>query len=175
MVFAHSIGQDFFKDLLHYTNEHTPTDKSSIHINYELQKRLSELNVNNDLPTLLKSKKYSGEVSLTGHKEPLGGPISHKYDKCTDEFPFWSLRATPDGKKDPNMIAVDDNKHNENNNDSNDNNDSDDSNVHKEHFTQEYFTSKENFDGSNTGTIFIVIVAIIILLLTIMFFARRMK
>ena len=61
MAFAHSIGQDFYNDLLNYTNKNTSNDNNSIETSYELQKRLAYFWKHNDLPVLLKSQKFSGK------------------------------------------------------------------------------------------------------------------
>ena len=166
MAFAHSIGQNFFKDLLHYTNDKTQTDKDSIQTDYELQKRLSDFWKNNDKPTLLKSQKYSGEV-LLNKAVPLGGPLNLS-EECQDEFPYWSI-----GGNQTNSDIINENE-NENENDNENDNSDINNNVNentKEHFTQNIYGVKENFNG-NTTTVIIVVI-LIILLLSIMFFIRK--
>ena len=164
MDFAHSIGQDFFKDLLHYTNDKTQTDQASIQTDYELQKRLSDFWKNNDKPTLLKSQKYSGEV-LLNKTVPLGGPINFS-DGCLTEFPYWSIGNKQSNPEQANII-------NDDGNDNDNNNDNDNEYINtKEHFTQNIANIKENFNG-NTNIVVIVVI-LIILLLFVMFFVRKL-
>ena len=96
-------GQNYFKDLLHYSDEHTLNDNAAIEQNYQLQRRLTDFFANNDKVQLLKSQKYSGEVNLLGDKSPLGGPIDWNLNGirnvpnlndngCPPEFPFWNFK-----------------------------------------------------------------------------------
>lgn len=160
MAFAHSIGQDFFKDLLHYTDDKFKgNDNKSIKTNYELQKRLSNFWKNNDKPVLLKSEKYSGEVSLFNNKpEPLGGPINWN-NNCTDEFPFWSFSKKESLEEEKDIK-----------NPVNKNLNIEKKNNITEHFTPTIVPIKENFNGNTT---FVIIAVVAILLLTLIFFLRR--
>jgi len=174
MAFAHSIGQDFQNDLLHYTNTISSNDDNSIEISYELQKRLADYWKNNNLPVLLKSQKFSGEVSLNNKPEPLGGPINWNAESCTDEFPFWSL-----GKKSNNENKNKNKNENKNeinkqlnntyhsNHDNRDNHD----NQGKEHFTP--IGVKEEFNGGNTIFIISMILLVILLISTIFILSKK--
>lgn len=96
-------GQNYFKDLLHYSDDHTLNDNAAIEQNYQLQRRLTDFFANNDKVQLLKSQKYSGEVNLLGDKSPLGGPINWNLNGirnvpnlndhgCPSEFLFWNFK-----------------------------------------------------------------------------------
>lgn len=178
MAFAHSIGQDFQNDLLHYTNNISSNDKNSIETSYELQKRLANFWKNNDLPILLQSQKFSGEVSLNNKPEPLGGPINWCYEDCTDEFPFWSLgkkslKSDTNNENDTNDTDADyDNKH-ETDKQSNhyENTYNNYGNHGKEHFTP--LEVKEEFNGGHTIFIISMILLIILLISTIFVLSKK--
>ena len=106
MVF--SIGQNFFKDLLKSSDKVTHNDQTATEQTYLKQKRLNDYWVNNDLPVLLKSKKYGGITDLLGESEPLGGHINLHMrgarnapgihdNGCPSEYPFWKtpMHKTP--------------------------------------------------------------------------------
>ena len=173
MAFAHSIGQDFQNDLLHYTNNISSNDKNSIETSYELQKRLADFWKNNDLPVLLKSQKFSGEVSLNNKPEPLGGPINLTKENCTDEFPFFSLGKKSLKSDTHNKNNTDtDNKHKTNKQyNNNENTYGNHGNRGKEHFTP--LEVKEGFNGGHTIFIISMILLIILLISTIFVLSKK--
>lgn len=95
-----SYGQDFYNDLLKYSDHHSKDDQQAIETAYELQSRLQNYWKNNAFEALKKSEKYSGNVDLNGHKSALGGDLNPFISGINNapgtpaeasEFPFWSL------------------------------------------------------------------------------------
>jgi hypothetical protein len=110
-----SFGQNYFKDLLNYSDNKTENDTKAIKQNYQLQRRLTDYFANNDKVQLLKSQKFSGEVNLNGDKTPLGGPIDWNLSGirnvpsnkgCTEEFPFWSFNNKEGNKQKLNKVVT---------------------------------------------------------------------
>jgi hypothetical protein len=164
-----SVGQNYYKDLLNFSDKHSKNDQDAIKMDYALQKRLSDYFKNNSAPTLLFSKEYSGMID-DGIKQPLGGPINQLRDGpdnivgsgfCSQEFEFWDF-----DKKKPNNIE----KQNEiiekfTNEDYN--------NEIKENFINEGI--QENFDGNTTIPIIIGISVFIIVMLMLFFLLKGKK
>jgi len=95
-----SYGQDFYNDLLKFSDHHSKDDQKAIETAYELQSRLQNYWKNNAFEVLKKSEKYSGNVDLNGHKSALGGDLNPFISGINNapgtpaeasEFPFWSL------------------------------------------------------------------------------------
>ena len=177
-------GQNYFKDLLHYSDDHTLNDNAAIQQNYQLQRRLTDFFANNDKVQLLKSQKYSGEVNLLGDKSPLGGPIDWNLNGirnvpnlndhgCTSEFPFWSFNNKEGNNQPLNPINKNnvqkpleqkklvekfrDNKENFTDN--------------KENFT--VFDQKENFDTKNNLWWIILIIVVPILIFIVIYYLSK--
>ena len=176
-------GKNYFKDLLHYSDDHTLNDNSAIQQNYQLQRRLTDFFANNDKVQLLKSKKNSGEVNLLGDKSPLGGPIdwnlngirnvpSHTDGGCPLEFPFWSFNNKEGNNQVLNPVVINkinpieqkkliekftDNKENFTDN--------------KENFT--VLNQKENFDTKNNLLWIILIIVVPILIFFIIYYLSK--
>lgn len=172
MAFAHSIGQDFYNNLLNYTNENTTNDNNSIETSYELQKRLAEFPKNHALPILIKSQKYSGGISLDNKPEPLGGPINLTKENCTDEFPFWSLenKYNNTNKNEHKHEDKHENKHEDEDKDEL-NKEFDNTHYGKEHFTP--IEVKEGFNGGHSIFIISAILLIILLISTIFVLSKK--
>lgn len=171
MAFAHSIGQDFQNDLLHYTNNISSNDKNSIETAYELQKRLAFFWKNNDLPVLLKSQKFSGGGALNNKPEPLGGPINLYYEDNTDEFPFWSL-----GNKSNKSNNTNKNEHEDKLKNKPEDKDDLNEEINNTHYGKEHFTPievKEEFNGGHTIFIISMILLIILLISTIFVLSKK--
>ena len=168
MTFAHSLGQDFYNDLLNYTNENSLNNNNSIETSYELQKRLADFWKNNGLPTLVKSQKYSGETSLYNKSEPLGGPINLTEEHNTDEFPFWSMKDTSHKSNTNETIKTSKSIDNRN-----ETSKSIDNNYQKENFTP--VEVKEEFNEEGGNIIFIIVMIFIILLLISTLFVLSKK
>ena len=166
-----SIGQNFFNDLLESSDKRTHNDQKAIKQTYDLQKRLNDFWINNDIPVLLKSKKFAGMNNVVGDSEPLGGSINLQrcgarnapgscIHGCPDEYPFWG--TTKENKQD-----------------------------HKENFENineaveqpeiiEKFTvdnvigQKENFSGTTSMILWIVLIVVLVLSLGgYLFFTRN--
>ena len=165
-----SLGKNYFKELLHYTTDHTKNDTDAIKMERELQFRLANYFQDNPTPTLLFSKKYSGMVDYNDQKEPLGGSINPlragennvpSSGACPPEFPFWSFSEKKKDKKNENENEKDEKV--ENHNDL------------IENFTNEDFKDfgiKENFDGSTIIPIIVGVIVLIVVLL-ILYFSLR--
>ena len=171
-----SIGQNFFKNLLESSNKSTnDIDKKSIKETYQLQKRLQDFFVNNDIPVLLKSQKYSGMKDLLGESEPLGGHINFKrcgarnapgscIDGFPDEYNFWG-----------NIISKQDNSKDKKHHYSKDEIVENFNNIVEQPKLIENFSivdHKENFNGNNMSIIIIIII-ILIILITFFYFIHK--
>jgi len=159
-----SIGQNFFNDLLESSDKRTHNDQKAIEQTYLLQKRLNDFWVNNDIPVLLKSKEFGGMVDLLDNPEPLGGhinwqrcgarnaPGSCKHG-CPDEYQFWGTT-----KENKSEIKIDKKENFENINE-----------VVEQPEIIENFTvdnvigHKENFSGTTSMTLWIVLIVVIVL------------
>ena len=153
-----SYGQDFYNDLLKYSDHHSKDDQKAIEIAYELQSRLQNYWKNNAFEALKKSEKYSGNVDLNGHKSALGGDLNPFISGINNapstpaeasEFPFWSLNDKGNiinTKKNNTQSNMQINNNNNNNN-------------NKEYLTD---TGKNSDDGKN-DQIYIWIMGIIII------------
>lgn len=173
-----SIGQNFFKDLLESSNKRTDyNDKKSITHSYQLVKRLQDFYVNNNMPILLKSEKYSGMKDLLGETEPLGGHINFRrcgarnapgscIDGFPDEYNFWgNIISKQENSKDKKKQDNSNEKINENFN-----------NIIEQPKLIENFSivdHKENFDGNNKVIIIIIIIILIILITFFIYFKHK--
>ena len=176
---AFSIGQNFFNDLLKTSNNISQDDNSSINLTYLKQKRLNDYWVNNDIPVLLNSEKYSGIKNLLGKDEPLGGTINLQRcgarnapgicnNGCPNEYPFWGVSENKE--QNVKIKNIDENNvNNVHNNQYHSANKENFTNIsnNKENFTnisnnKENFTNISNNDN-NYISLIIFIVFIIIL------------
>ena len=164
-----SIGQNFFNDLLESSDKRTHNDQKAIEQTYHLQQRLDRFWKNNDIPVLLKSKQFSGMPDLQGNAEPLGGSINWQLcgidnapgsciNGCPDEYPFWG--TTKENKKDQ--------KENfENINEA----------VEQPEIIEKFtvMDKKENFSGTTSMTLWIVLIVVLVLLCLggFLFFTRN--
>lgn len=149
-----SIGQNFFNDLLESSDKTNYDDKKAIEQTYLKQKRLNDFWVNNDIPVLLKSQEFGGMVDLLGNKEPLGGHINllrcgtrnapdSCVNGCPDEYPFW--KETKQNKKENINETIEEPKIIEN-------------------FTiDEIIGNKENFSGTTSMILWIVLIVVLLL------------
>ena len=164
---AFSIGQNFFNDLLKSSDKTTINSDNAINETYLKQKRLNDFWVNNDIPVLLKSKKFSGMKDFNGESEPLGGHINWSRDGarnapgsckngCCSEYPFW-------GSTNNNIVKNKENKEN------------------KENFIEtnlnnkEYLTETSNNNDTLQGTIPWIVIIILILLMLFFTFIVNVK
>ena len=171
MAFAHSKGQDFNNDLLHYTNcntvnnDNTLNDEKSIKTAYELQKRLANFWKNNQLSVLLKSQKYSGEVSYNNEPEPLGGPINSSEEG--EEFPFWELESkSSNTNEDKNEDTNEDTNEDKNEDTNEDTNEEDKKNNVTNNNVKEKFSPLDVKEEFNGGTI-VAIIGVILLIIAV--------
>lgn len=165
-----SIGQNFNKDLLEYSDKQTKHHDSekAIKLTYDLQYRLAHYFQNNDKEILLKSQKNSGMKDEYGKNVPLGGEINflrHGPDNLSgtckglicNEFPFWGTlneKKTDDKEDKENFENMD--------------NTIDQPHLMDQPELIENFTmlgQKEHLSGKNTKTLTIVIIVVLILLL----------
>ena len=161
-----SIGQNFNKDLLEYSDKQTKHNDSekAIKLTYDLQYRLAHYFQNNDKEILLKSQKNSGMKDEYGKNVPLGGEINflrHGPDNLSgtckglicNEFPFW---GTLNDKKTDYQEDQEDQE-----------NTIDQPQLMDQPELIENFTmlgQKEHLDGKNSKTLMIVIIVVLILL-----------
>ena len=164
-----SIGQNFFNDLLESSDKRTHNDQKAIEQTYLLQQRLDRFWKNNDIPVLLKSKQFSGMPDLQGNADPLGGSINWQLcgidnapgsciNGCPDEYLFWG--TTKENKKDQ--------KENfENINEA----------VEQPEIIEKFtvMDKKENFSGTTSMTLWIVLIVVLVLLCLggFLFFTRN--
>ena len=168
-----SIGQNFFNDLLESSDKRTNNDQKAIEQTYLKQKRLNDFWVNNDIPVLLKSKEFGGMVDLLGKPEPLGGHINNLrcgarnapgscVNGCPDEYPFWGTTKENKLDKKENLENV---------------NEAIEQPEIIENFTVDNVIGhKENFSGSTSMILWIVLMVILVLGLGgFLFFTRNNK
>ena len=102
---AFSIGQNFFNDLLDYSNNGQSSDNMDTVV--ALQARLSQFYKNNPGQVLTKSMKFSGEENSLGEKVPLGGQIIYSKSNIgnaqgsnfySKEFDFWNCEMGKDSE-----------------------------------------------------------------------------
>lgn len=166
-----SIGQNFFNDLLESSDKRTHNDQNAISLTYEKQKRLNNFWINNDIPVLLKSKQFAGMVDLLGNTEPLGGHINLQRcgarnapgtckHGCPDEYPFWGTTKENNSDKKENFENI---------------NEAVEQPEIIEKFTvDEVIGHKENFSGSTSMILWIVLIVVLVLGLGgILFFTRN--
>lgn len=161
-----SYGNNFFDDLLNYSDKTTKDDDKSLKQTYELQQRLNNFWANNSLPTLLKSQKFSGETDITGkEKSPLGGSINPLRPgirnapgtpACSDEFDFWNLNDKKHHKKEENNQEDFEIVNNETNTET------------KENFTNQNIEYMSNI--SVPLYVWIIIILVVLLVLILVFF-----
>ena len=144
-----SIGQNFFKDLLQYSDKHVK-ENEQISTTVALQARAASYFKNNTYPTLRKSQQYSGMVDNEG-KNPLGGKIDYKLSGtnnipsigiCSDEFDFWGKNTVPKPKLHKNVNFTHD---------------------IKENFGNNLVNIKENF-GNETDMWWIILIIVLVIL-----------
>lgn len=166
-----SIGQNFFKDMLHYTDENSKEDHK-VQNAFALQGRACEYFKNNQYPTLYKSQKFSGNVTIDGKPSALGGQINHNESGsgnvpgsgiCTPEFPFWNF-TKPDKS----------NKKEEYKNSYGDESDKFEF-YNKEHFGKSVNDGNNNKKTNTEMWIIISIIVIVLLILSYFFFIRKNK
>ena len=158
-----SIGQNFFNELLESSDKITHNDKKAIEQTYLKQKRLNDFWVNNDIPVLLKSREFGGMVDLLGKPEPLGGDINWQrcgarnalgscIHGCPDEYPFWG--TTKENKEDK--------KENKKENFENINKAVEQPEIIEKFTVDEVIGHKENFSGTTSMILWIVLIVVLL-------------
>jgi len=155
-----SIGQNFFNDLLESSDKRTHNDQKAISLTYEKQRRLNDYWVNNDKIVLLKSKQFSGMPDLQGNAEPLGGSINWQLcgarnapgsciNGCPDEYPFWG--------------TIKENKEDKKENFENINEAVEQPEIIEKFTVDEVIGHKENFSGTTSMILWIVLIVVLVL------------
>ena len=155
-----SIGQNFFNDLLESSDKRTHNDQKAIEQTYQLQLRLDRFWKNNDIPLLLQSQKNGGSIDLFGNKEPLGGGINWQrcgidnapgscINGCPDEYPFWGTTK--------------ENKEDKKENFENINEPVEQPEIIEKFTVDEVIGHKENFSGTTSMILWIVLIVVLVL------------
>jgi len=155
-----SIGQNFFNDLLESSDKRTHNDQKAIEQTYLKQKRLNDFWVNNDIPVLLKSKEFGGMHDMFGKPEPLGGHINWLrcgarnapgscIHGCPDEYPFWGTTK--------------ENKQDQKENFENINEAVEQPEIIEKFTVDDVIGQKENFSGTTSMILWIVLIVVLVL------------
>ena len=158
-----SVGEQTFKDIYNYADNHSYDMHNALETNYALQSRLGNYWKNNPAQVLEFSKKFSGQTNNNNvNPSPLGGPINYNAANITnrqdskffsDEFNFWDLNS--DKHKNSNLAVPNENF--ENTNFENKNENFENKNFEIENFQIENLENNKSSHSKTESNISIII------------------